>query len=611
MIKFYIQNSYTKFETGDNGTLKILHDLLSYEPKNAAFLARKLRLKFKNTQSFLDIRNSRFLTGFLSLIIKTLKANNKEYEVFDLRKNPITSVTNHTLDGITLYDYQERTVNDFFKATRGIAKIATGGGKCLGKDTEILMYDGSIKLVQDVVVGDVLMGDDSTPRNVLSTCTGREELFLVDVSEGKPYIVNKSHILSIKTKCGQSKLDLPVTEILEFFKSEKLRKIIVGYRINPKTKQLTEYNFTLKSLGEGDYYGFEIDGNKRFLLGDCTVTHNTESAISITKGLNVPTIFLTHRVNLLHQTKRRFEQRLPEFKGKIGIIGDSIFEPGFITIGTVQTIHSMIKSNPDKIIPILKQYQLLIIDEAHRSGAKQFWETASYCENAYYRLALTATPFMKENLEEDLFLLGTTGEIFTEVTNEELIDRGIIAKPFFKFFTIDQPKKIKSLKDWHQIYDAGITNNEFRNKIIANQALQLYNMQKRIMIITTQVKHGKILEKMIKEVGVDCVFLSGSTDTSTRERLLKQLDSGELSCLIATNIFDEGISINGINAIILAAGTKSAPALFQRTGRGLRTKEDGNYCIIIDFIDTQHSKLMSHSMKRYNLIKNEKGFHIL
>jgi len=32
---------------------------------------------------------------------------------------------------------------------------------------------------------------------------------------------------------------------------------------------------TVKYIGEGDYYGFEISGNKRFLLPDFTVVHNT------------------------------------------------------------------------------------------------------------------------------------------------------------------------------------------------------------------------------------------------------------------------------------------------------------------------------------------------
>ena len=78
----------------------------------------------------------------------------------------------------------------------------TGSGKCLGIDTPILMYDGTIKKVQDVVVGDQLIGPDSLPRNVLSVCSGNELLFKITPIKGEPYIVNKSHILSLKKTGG-------------------------------------------------------------------------------------------------------------------------------------------------------------------------------------------------------------------------------------------------------------------------------------------------------------------------------------------------------------------------------------------------------------------------
>lgn len=41
-----------------------------------------------------------------------------------------------------------------------------GCGKCFSRDTPILMYDGSIKMVQDVLDGDLVMGDDSRARRV-------------------------------------------------------------------------------------------------------------------------------------------------------------------------------------------------------------------------------------------------------------------------------------------------------------------------------------------------------------------------------------------------------------------------------------------------------------
>ena len=70
-------------------------------------------------------------------------------------------------------------------------------GKCLGVDTPVYMYDGSVKKVQDIKVGDQLMGPDSTHRNVLSIARGKEQMYWVRQSRGDDYRVNESHILSL------------------------------------------------------------------------------------------------------------------------------------------------------------------------------------------------------------------------------------------------------------------------------------------------------------------------------------------------------------------------------------------------------------------------------
>ena len=80
----------------------------------------------------------------------------------------------------------------------GVMSAFCGFGKCVGFDTPIIMYDGSKKMVQDIKVGDQLMGDDSTPRNVLSLARGREMMYRVTPKKGDPYVVNESHILSLK-----------------------------------------------------------------------------------------------------------------------------------------------------------------------------------------------------------------------------------------------------------------------------------------------------------------------------------------------------------------------------------------------------------------------------
>lgn len=69
---------------------------------------------------------------------------------------------------------------------------------CHARDTPILMYDGSIKKVQDVKVGDMLMGDDSTPRNVRILARGRQTMCKIIPNKGEESICNLHHFLCLK-----------------------------------------------------------------------------------------------------------------------------------------------------------------------------------------------------------------------------------------------------------------------------------------------------------------------------------------------------------------------------------------------------------------------------
>ena len=74
----------------------------------------------------------------------------------------------------------------------------SGSGKCLGRNTPILMYDGTIKMVQDVINGDLVMGDDSRSRRVFGVTRGKDTMYKITNIKNESYIVNSEHILSLK-----------------------------------------------------------------------------------------------------------------------------------------------------------------------------------------------------------------------------------------------------------------------------------------------------------------------------------------------------------------------------------------------------------------------------
>ena len=69
---------------------------------------------------------------------------------------------------------------------------------CHLKGTKVLMYDGSIKNVEDIQMGDTLMGDDNTPRNVQQLYNGTDQLYKITLSNGDFQIVNSHHPVFFK-----------------------------------------------------------------------------------------------------------------------------------------------------------------------------------------------------------------------------------------------------------------------------------------------------------------------------------------------------------------------------------------------------------------------------
>ncbi len=112
------------------------------------------------------------------------------------------------------YTKQARDLN--IDLPRGVVLLGVPGtAKCFQKGTEVLMYDGSVKVVEKVKKGDILIGPDSKPRKVLSTTRGHGELYKVTPVKGNPYVVNGDHVLSLKKSGKQAVTNISVNEYLQ------------------------------------------------------------------------------------------------------------------------------------------------------------------------------------------------------------------------------------------------------------------------------------------------------------------------------------------------------------------------------------------------------------
>jgi len=206
--------------------------------------------------------------------LEDFKALEKEEKIIDTTTAIITAIDvvnltskflfdpRNTEDITTGYLEVDRLLGGIYPSELIIFAGNAGTGKCHGKGTKILMYNGSIKNVEDIIVGDQIMGNDSEPRNVLSLVRGKDQMYLVKNkykrgNQCEPYIVNESHILSCIYNNNKKKnvIDISVKDYLKM--PQWRREHYYGYK--------TGISFKDKKVDIDPYFlGLWLgDGNSR------------------------------------------------------------------------------------------------------------------------------------------------------------------------------------------------------------------------------------------------------------------------------------------------------------------------------------------------------------
>lgn len=71
---------------------------------------------------------------------------------------------------------------------------------CFDPDTPVLMANGKVKKIKNIEIGELVCGDDNTPRKVTGKVSGEDQMYLIQQSKTNAldYIVNSQHILVLK-----------------------------------------------------------------------------------------------------------------------------------------------------------------------------------------------------------------------------------------------------------------------------------------------------------------------------------------------------------------------------------------------------------------------------
>lgn len=184
-------------------------------------------------------------------MVETLeKVPNKLIPNFKIESVPEVRVKSISLKNFKTFENYTFDFSSKEEIKKFICLIGPNGyGKCFSKNTPVLMYDGTIKFVEDIIVGDIVMGNDSTPRRVVGTHSGKSELFKIIPSKGDPYIVNGNHTLVLKITGNNKRneykqyensngmIEIEVNDFIK--KSKSFKHLMVGIRSGVKFSQQT------------------------------------------------------------------------------------------------------------------------------------------------------------------------------------------------------------------------------------------------------------------------------------------------------------------------------------------------------------------------------------
>lgn len=184
----------------------------------------------------------------------------------------------------------------------------TNSGKCLREGTIVRRYDGSVRgaasPVEEIRPDDLLMGPDGQPRRVLATSRGHGAMYEVRPKDGGArWQANAQHLLTL-VRCDRSPnkaRDVAVEEFLQWSDADRrqMRMLRRDTQVHAGTlyANLKPFEFEVLDAEEhAPYYGFELDGDQRFLLGDFTVTHNSYACQRLLRNqarMNRPCLYVS------------------------------------------------------------------------------------------------------------------------------------------------------------------------------------------------------------------------------------------------------------------------------------------------------------------------------
>lgn len=411
--------------------------------------------------------------------------------------------------------------------------------------------------------------------------------------------------------------------VQEFYAQHGIYPKIIDQRTPKQSANSIDISGNLRAIGKEPrpyqlYAADKATETDRGVIRMATGSGKTMVAALITAKLGKPTIVYVIGKDLLYQLQKFLAN---VFGHEIGIIGDGKCEIRDINVATVWSVgqalglkrNSSLDDSNDKeksidpskfrkIKEMLLRTSVHIMDECHLAACDTV-QTISRNIKAEHVYGMSASPWRDDNA--DLLIEAFLGKKIVDIGARQLIKDGWLVEPQIRFLA-PEPYKYKSGK-YPKVYSKYVVENEQRNGMIIKGATKLVEQGFIPLVLFYTIRHGDILFDELKK-NVPTALLSGKDNSKIREKIKGDLEDGKIKCIIASKIFDIGIDIPILSALVAAGAGKSSVRALQRIGRVIRPAKGkatpGEIAAVIEFAD-RAPYLNNHAEIRRRIYETE------
>lgn len=365
---------------------------------------------------------------------------------------------------------------------------------------------------------------------------------------------------------------------------EEYRKVKQKEEIKLPSKQLIPNSMQQAFISS--LRNIRNSNESKALLISATGTGKTyASAFALQDQNPKKALFLVHREQIAKQALQSYRNVFGDTKTFGLLSGNSKDINVDYLFATMQTMSK--KEVYSSFDP--NTFDTIIIDEAHRIGAKSYQEIMDYFKPKFW-LGMSASP---ERTDDFDVYAAFDHNIAYEIRLQQALEENLLC-PFHYFGITDflTDGNETDFTDFNYL-----TSNQRVDYIIKQTNYYGYSGERvKGLMFCSSKKEAAALSERLNLRGYRTLALSGEDSQEKREdaidRLVSDTRSDYLQNILTVDIFNEGVNIPEINQVVLLRPTQSPIVFVQQLGRGLRKSQDKEYVVILDFIGNYKNNFM-------------------